>query len=167
MRTVVAILVAASVATLAGCGGGGSDLTIRGVAGPSDVPGGADPADVKVIDAWVTTLRHGNEKAAARYFAIPSVAANPPAVVRIESLHDAVLFNESLPCGARLVRAVDTGHGTTATFRLTERPGPGECGAGVGTLAKTAFVIEHGKIAEWRRVPVTGGGGGGAPGQSV
>src|SRR5205809_6765787 len=108
-----AILLASSLIALGGCGGGGSDTTIPGISGAKAVPGGADPADVKVIDAWVTTLRHGDVRAAAGYFAIPSVAANPPAVIRIQSLHDAVLFNESLPCGARLVRAVDTSHGTT------------------------------------------------------
>ena len=30
---------------------------------------------------------------------------------------------------------------TIATFKLTERPGPGECGNGVGETAKTAFVV--------------------------
>ena len=39
-----------------------------------------------------------------------------------------------------------------ATFRLTERPGPGECGSGVGHTAQTDFVIEDGLIVEWRRV---------------
>jgi limonene-1,2-epoxide hydrolase len=167
MRTARAALLATVLLALAGCGGGGSDTTIPGLSGPAGVPGGADPADVKVIDAWVTTLRRGDVEGAAGYFAIPSRAANPPAVIRIESLHDAVVFNESLPCGARLVRAVDTGRGTTATFRLTERPGPGVCGPGTGTLAKTAFVIEDGKIAEWRRRLGGARGGGGAPGQSV
>jgi hypothetical protein len=44
------------------------------------------------------------------------------------------------------------GETVTATFRLTERPGPGSCGEGTGELAQTAFEIEDGKIAEWRRV---------------
>ena len=39
-----------------------------------------------------------------------------------------------------------------ATFELTERPGPGECGTGVGVLVRTAFRIEDGLIVEWRRV---------------
>ena len=42
------------------------------------VAGDADPADVRVIDAWVTALRHGDVDAAAGYFAIPSVAENGP-----------------------------------------------------------------------------------------
>src|SRR5436190_8050577 len=100
-----ATLAAVAIATvLAGCGSGGTETTIPGLVGPAAVPGGADPAAVKVIDDWVSTLREGDIHRAARYFAIPSIASNPPTVVRISSLHDAVLFNRTLPCGARLVR---------------------------------------------------------------
>jgi hypothetical protein len=134
--------------TLAGCGGeGGSES-----GGEPKIAGDADPGDVRVIDAWVTTLRRGDVEAAARYFAIPSVAENPPLLLHIRNLDDARRFNESLPCGARLVRAETQGQFTTATFRLTERPGPGTCGPGTGGAAKTSFVIRDGKIVEWRRV---------------
>jgi limonene-1,2-epoxide hydrolase len=157
------LLVTAVIAiALAGCGGGSSDH--RGSSGP--VAGDADPADVRVIDAWVTALRHGQVRAAAGYFAIPSVAENGPVLVRIRSPEDARRFNRSLPCGARLVRAETAGQFTTATFRLTERPGAGICGAGAGEVAKTAFVIRDGKIAEWRRVGA-GAGGRPAPSQSA
>ncbi len=123
------------------------------------VAGDADPGDVRVIDAWVTALRRGDVDAAARYFAIPSVAENGPLLIQHRDLDDARRFNESLPCGARLVRAETQGQFTTATFRLTERPGPGVCGPGAGEAAKTSFVIRDGKIVEWRRV----GTGGGSP----
>jgi limonene-1,2-epoxide hydrolase len=157
-RTLFAVIGIASL--LAGCGGNGpsSSGSVHGVAGD------ADPGDVRVIDAWVTALRHGDVDAAARYFAIPSVAENGPLLLQIESLDDARRFNESLPCGARLVRAETQGQFTTATFRLTERPGPGLCGPGTGESAKTSFVIRGGKIVEWRRV---GTGGGEAPGRTV
>jgi hypothetical protein len=127
------------------------------------VAGDADPGDVRVIDDWVTALRRGDVDAAARYFAIPSVAENGPLLLQIESLDDARRFNQSLPCGARLVRAEAQGQFTTATFHLTERPGPGFCGPGTGETAKTSFVIRGGKIVEWRRV----GTGGEAPGRTV
>jgi hypothetical protein len=123
------------------------------------VSGDADPADVAVIDGWVSALRRGDVDAAAGYFALPSVAENGPIIVRIRSTEDAVRFNESLPCGARLIRAESAGEFTTATFRLTERPGPGSCGPGTGSVAKTSFVIRDGKIAQWRRVGAGGGGG--------
>ena len=147
---------------LAACGGGGSDSTSTS-GEMSEVAGNADPADVQVIDGWVSSLRHGDVDAAAHYFAIPSVAENGPLLVRIRSLDDAVRFNQSLPCGAELIRADSAGEFTTGTFRLTERPGPGLCGPGTGGVAKTSFVIHDGKIAQWRRV---GAGGAGEPAPS-
>ena len=96
--------------------------------------------------------------------AIPSVAENGSLLLHIHSPAQARRFNESLPCGAILVRAETAGQFTTATFRLTERPGPGTCGAGTGGIAKTSFVIHDGKITQWRRV---GSGGQQAPSQSA
>jgi limonene-1,2-epoxide hydrolase len=150
------------------CGGGGRSndgaVSTGNQGAAQKVAGDADPGDVRVIDAWVTALRRGNVDAAARYFAIPSVAENG-VLVRIRSLDDARRFNESLPCGARLIRAETAGDFTTATFRLTERPGPGVCGNGAGQTAKTSFVIRNGKIAQWRRVGQPGAQG--APSQSA
>jgi limonene-1,2-epoxide hydrolase len=157
-------LAAISSALVAGCGGGsdsdGSDSTLPDAteetdppaAAPREVPGGADPEAVAVIGAWVDALRSGDVEAAADYFAIPSVAENGPLLAQIASREDAVQFNESLPCGARLIRAESSGEFTTATFRLTERPGAGRCGPGAGETAETAFVIRDGRIVEWRRV---------------
>jgi SnoaL-like domain len=142
---------------LGACGGGdGSD--------DEQIPGGADSADARVIDEWATALREGDIDGASRYFAIPSVAENGPILVRIRDLNDARRFNASLPCGGELVRAVSEGDFVIATFRLTERPGPGECGSGTGAEAQTAFVIEDGQIVEWRRV---GLGGEGAPSRAI
>jgi limonene-1,2-epoxide hydrolase len=147
---------------LAGCGGGGGSES----GSEPRIAGDADPGDIRVIDAWVTALRRGDVDAAARYFAIPSVAENGSLLIHIHSLEDARRFNQSLPCGARLVRAETQGRFTTATFRLTERPGAGTCGPGTGGAAKTSFVIRDGKIVEWRRVGA-GGGGQRTPSQSV
>ena len=145
-----------SLLALSACGGDSTSST----SATSTVSGDADPADVQVIDGWVTALHQGDVEAAAGYFAIPSVAENGPLLVRIRSVDDARGFNESLPCGARLIRAETVGEFTTATFRLTERPGPGLCGPGTGGLAKTSFVIRDGEIVQWRRV---GAGAGRAP----
>jgi hypothetical protein len=173
MRPLLSLLLCLGLIALpiAGCGGGGGGTSSNGgtVSTPNQgaapkVAGNADPADVRVINGWVTTLRHGDVDAAAAYFAIPSVAENGTLLFQIENLDDARRFNESLPCGARLVRAETQGQFTTATFRLTERPGPGSCGSGTGEAAKTSFVIRDGKIAEWRRVD---GGVDEAPGRAI
>jgi hypothetical protein len=144
---------------------GAVDETRSGQQPPAGGPTGedpdvadADPEAVEVITGWVDTLSAGDAEGAAEFFAVPSVAENG---VRIEirSTADAVLFNETLPCGAELTAAETVGEFTTATFRLFERPG-GDCGAETGGEASTSFVIEDGKIVEWRRV------GAGAPGQA-
>jgi hypothetical protein len=128
------------------------------------IPGDANPTDVAVIKEWSDTLRAGDVDGAADFFALPSVAENGP-LLRIRTHDDARLFNASLPCGAILVRAETQGAFTTATFELTERPGPGTCGSGTGERAQTSFVIEDGKITQWRRVGI--GGPQQAPGEAV
>jgi limonene-1,2-epoxide hydrolase len=154
----LAIGLAGAVLALAACGGSASPA--RSV----EVPGNADPADVAVIESWVDTLRRGDVAKAAAYFAIPSVVQNGGPPLRIGDRHSALLFNESLPCGARLVRAVRHYSFTIASFRLTERPGPGRCGTGTGELAAVAFRLRDGKIVEWRRVAT---GGAPAPGTAL
>jgi hypothetical protein len=143
-------MAALTAVTLAACGGGDSTTTT--------VPGDADPAAVAVIDDWAKTLSEGDVDGAAAFFAIPSLAVNG-LTLRIDDVGDARRFNASLPCGATLEEAVGEGDLTIATFELTERPGPGTCGSGVGAEASTAFRIEDGKIAEWRRVAAEPGGG--------
>jgi hypothetical protein len=159
------LVAAAVVLVIAGCGGG-SEQTVTGVVAPNGkVTGDADPGDVKVIQGWATALRKGDVNGAATYFALPSVAQNG-LLFHIRTPGEARAFNASLPCGARLVHADRQGNFTIATFSLTERPGAGTCGAGVGQTAKTAFMIRDGKIAQWRRV-IGGGSGRPAPSQSA
>lgn len=150
-----ALAAAITVLALVACGEDGAETTIQG-RDLTEIPGGADPEAVEVVDEWATALAAGNVSKAASYFAIPSIAENGPSVVQIRDRGDALLFNGSLPCGAELLRAQQRGRFVVATFRLGERPGPGTCGAGTGARAKTAFRIEGGKIVEWRRV-LTGG----------
>ena len=123
---------------------------------PSPVPAPEEkPAaarDVAVIRGWADALRHGRVERAVGYFAIPSVVSNGTAPIRLTSRADVRFFNRTLPCGAKVVRAVDTGAFVVATFRLTERPGPGRCGTGVGGEASTAFLIRRRHIVQWRRV---------------
>ena len=117
--------------------------------GGVNVPSGH--GDVQVISDWIDTLSEGKPEQAADYFAVPSIAQNGTDPITLTSRDQVIAFNRSLPCGAELVNARSEGRFIQATFRLTERPG-GSCGPGVGGLAQTAFVIENGKIAEWRRL---------------
>jgi hypothetical protein len=144
----IASLAAVALIALGGCGSSKE----------SDVPGGADPKAVEVIKNWADELRAGDVLAASERFAVPSVAQNGTAPLVLTDRRGVEAFNRSLPCGARLTAATTSGRFTVATFVLTERPGPGECGAGVGETAKTAFVIHDGLITEWRRVVDVPGG---------
>jgi hypothetical protein len=152
-RAVRRLLACAAFATLAltACGDT-TDVRIQ----ERTIPGDADAKAIAVVDEWAMALSAGDLTRAASYFAIPSVAENGPSVIRIRNRSDALLFNESLPCGAELLRAEEEGGQVTATFRLGERPGPGTCGSGAGARAKTSFRIEEGKITIWQRVPTAG-----------
>ena len=154
-------VLAALALLAAGCGGDESSDADLGIEAPE---GSHD--QVVVINDWVETLSDGDVEHAADFFALPSVVENGTPPLRLSTHRDAVAFNRSLPCGAELVRASADGDLITATFELTERPG-GDCGPGVGGLARTSFRIEDDKITEWRRIPDAGGGEPGAGGPVV
>jgi hypothetical protein len=141
----IATLAALGLLLISGCGSSGSD-------DGTTIAGNADADAVQVIKDWADELRAGDVSAASDRFAIPSVIQNGTAPLRLTNRAQVEVFNQSLPCGARLTGASTSGKYTVATFVLTERPGPGQCGDGVGEAAKTAFVIQDGHIAEWRRV---------------
>lgn len=145
--TMLALLLSAATLGFAGCGSNDGEATSSTAA----VEGDADPEDLQVIEDWSTTLSEGDVEGAAEYFATPSTATNGPIAIEIETLEDAIAFNETLPCGAEVVSAETTGKETIAEFVLSERPGGG-CGEGVGGTASTSFVVEDGKIVEWERV---------------
>jgi hypothetical protein len=111
--------------------------------------------DAAVIRRWSNTLRAGDVAAAARLFAVPATVANGGAPQRLTTREAIRVFNQSLPCGARLLRTRHKDGYTVATFRLTERRG-GDCGSGVGVVAATAFVVHRGRILEWLRLPDPG-----------
>jgi hypothetical protein len=108
---------------------------------------------VAVITAWSDELRAGHVKRAASYFDVPAIVQNATPPIRLDTRKEVLAFNETLPCGAHIVKTIAGSQYTVATFVLTERPGSPGCGA-TGKLAATAFRLRHGKIAEWRRVLV-------------
>jgi hypothetical protein len=136
---------------MVGCADGGAPAE-------NDRPASASPPehrDAAVIRRWSNTLRAGDVRAAARLFAVPATVANGGAPQRLTTRESIRVFNESLPCGARLLRTRHKDGYTVATFRLTERRGA-DCGSGVGAVAATAFVVHRGRILEWLRLPDPG-----------
>jgi hypothetical protein len=154
---------------LAGCGSmsdeerfslttpGTDDLVVREIEGsakpPPDTP---TRAEVKVIRGWADALREGRMKQAADFFAVPARVLDGTNPLRELPDRGAVRqFNRGLPCGAQLVDAVrGEGWFVRATFRLTQRSGPGArpCD-GEGNLAETIFLIQKRHIVQWLRQP--------------
>jgi hypothetical protein len=147
MRRPNCLLVTFAVASYLACAGCGS------------------ATQASVIRDWAQALTAGDVGRAASYFALPAIVENGTPPVRITTRAQARAFNELLPCGAQLIRSSRHGAYIFATFRLTGRVG-GDCGAGTGALAATAFLIRNGKIAEWRRLPNPPGTPPPTPGQN-
>ena len=132
---------------IAGCGGGSPEPDRSSVTTPKSPPVAAAPerapvtdAEKRVIRGWSEALRDGDVRAAAKYFSVPArVSIAEPD--ELDSAREVVDFNDSFPCGARLLsvtRTVD--HLVFAEFELTDRPG-GACDS-VGTRASFAFLID-------------------------
>jgi hypothetical protein len=178
-----AVGVLAAALLLGACGSGTNSTTTSSgrtatsqTAAPAQAPGAggtntapaapprgaaANAGAVRVIRAWSNALRRGDVRRAARYFAIPSVMVNGVgrggklAVIRIRTAADALLANETLPCGAKFVSGEMQGRFVSVLFQLTGRPGPGgtDCGSGRGATARTSFIVVRGRIQEWIRTP--------------
>ena len=138
---------------------GTDDVVVREVGGGDDekkVPKKPTRGEVRVIRGWANALRAGRVKEAADFFAVPTIVLDGTNPRRSLSDMAAVReFNRGLPCGAQLVDAVrGQGKFVIATFRLTERTGPGaQPGCSVGALAATAILIEDMHIVQWLREP--------------
>jgi hypothetical protein len=155
---------------VAGCGGGSNQKDAKSTPRQTKSPASgqtqttpkkpnlhpASPQKVAIVRHWVDELRAGHVNKASTYFSVPVLVANASTPITLRTTHDVRLFNKSLPCGARVVRAVANGGPyTIVTFKLTERVGsPVGCGSGLGHLAATAFAFRHGKISQWIRVTV-------------
>ena len=79
----------------------------------------ADPAAVRVIRAWVSAERLSEPRQAASLFAVPAVVYNGGKPLLLEDRVAVREFNETLPCGAVLLRAAKPA-------RLDRRPLPAD-----------------------------------------
>ena len=119
---------------------------------PTPKPRGVTRAERRIVRGWSDALRRGHVAAAARYFSVPALAVNP-APAFLATAADVESFNRELPCGAKLVKMRRSAEPAfvVGIFRLTERPGSGDCGTGTGNLAAVAFRIYRGHITSWIR----------------
>jgi hypothetical protein len=105
-----------------------------------------------VVRGWSEALRHGDVDRATRYWDVPATVANGDQPYRLLTRRAVRFWNESLPCGAKLQSVERDSNYVLATFVLTERPGRGRCGSGVGRRARTLFLLRgERKIVQWLR----------------
>ena len=181
-RRLLACALAVTALGLGACGGGGGSGTelanpdLRLITPPRYV--GAEPIsvptptveqtmhakDVKrlrpVLDGWATAVRHRQLAKATSYFALPTIVSQPttgPVEIRTKAI--AERFNDSFPCGAKLVGARADGRYIVGTFQLVQVPGR-TCTT-PKALVKVGFVFGDRKrpnrFTEWWRVAETPG----------
>ena len=164
MRAPLILLSAAVLAVTGGCGGDGEEryelrtppervgappIATPTPQVPRTVP--ADPRTRRLIMGWAAAVRRGDERAAARYFAVPALIEQGT-TFRLTTRVQVQAFNAGLPCGARVMGVARDGRYVVATFRLVERRG-GDCGTGTGNTVRVAFLIEGGKFREFHQLP--------------
>jgi len=160
--TTSALLSAIAVATVSACGT--TTPHSNQTSGPASAPtSAAVPAgDVAVISGWANALRSGREQAAAAFWAYPSVMVNGTdtdgqlLVITVHNEREAILANESLPCGATYQSAIRVGPFIDALFTLGPRTGPGSDPTGCSGSARVDFLIRDAHILHWIRAPSNG-----------
>jgi limonene-1,2-epoxide hydrolase len=125
-----AVLVAALVAVVAGCGG-------------------KPPSGESVVRAWSQALNSDDNERAADLFARGAEVVQGDIVLRLRTHRDAVRWNSSLPCSGRIVSIESNGQTTTATFELGDRT-HSRCD-GPGQRATAIFRVVKGKIVLWHQ----------------
>ena len=108
------------------------------------------PSPPAIVRAWSRHLNANDNKGAAALFA-PGARLIQGVDVRLTP-RLALAWNQSLPCGGKIIDLTRHGDRVRATFLLTERPkhtcdGPGQKAAAV-------FIVKNGKIVFWEQVPV-------------
>jgi hypothetical protein len=161
----VALALMAGVPALpCGCGSSTSHHAAKkqGKARPGVEGAGVPASAIAVIQGWANALREGHPKRAAAYWADPSVLINGPdssghySVIRIETERQAIIADDTLPCGATLRSSSRDGDFIRANFTLSPRPGVAQS-AGCSGPASVDFLIRDGLIVHWIRSSSTPG----------
>jgi hypothetical protein len=166
-----ALLLVLVAAIAAGCGGRPGDIpgsTQRAAPPPRAGPGidptllpprsvptkptrPADPAAIRVIEAWAREVRRGRLGAAARTFALPARFQNGTPVLTLRRRLDVLAVTSGFGCGAIPTRITAAGAYTLVRFRLTARVG-GDCRGAEGHTTGAAIRVVHGHIRAWYRL---------------
>src|SRR3954468_11529488 len=111
----------------------------------------APPSPPAIVRAWSRALNANQNASAAKLFAPKARVIQPGVDVRLTPKL-ALAFQESLPCGGRILELRRKGNQVTAIFRLTERP-KHRCDA-PGVKAAAVFVARAGRIVLGHQTPV-------------
>ncbi|MEA2457530.1 MAG: hypothetical protein QOC95_502 [Thermoleophilaceae bacterium] len=137
----------AAVLALGGCGGGGLKDAMKSAGAPQ---AGSSSGGEAVVRAWTREVYAGQYDRAANLFA-PGAIVQQQDTILLQTHGDAVAFNRSLPCRAKVTGIVhERGGNLLASFDLFAGPG-GSCPRG-GT-ARVRFHIRAGRIEVWRQLP--------------
>ena len=120
---------------------------------PTPKPQPVTRAERRIIRGWSDALRHGQVDGRGALLQRPGAGRQPAARVPGDASRTSRSSTATLPCGAKLVKMRRSAEPkfVVGIFRLTERPGAGECGTGTGDLAAVAFRIYRGHITSWIR----------------
>jgi hypothetical protein len=151
----------AVVLVAGGCGKSAPSSTASSHSHPEVARGaGVSAAAVNVIAGWADALRDNQPRRAAAYLAHPSAMVNGTdsagrlTVIHIDSEHDALIADETLSCGATLLKTSRRGAYVRADFTLSIRTGPGASTSGCSGPASVDFLIRSAHIVRWLRAPV-------------
>ena len=122
---------------------------------PTTANGPAPAGAAPVVRAWADAVRRADVERAAGLFADGARVQNGGPVERLDTRERRLVWNASLPCGARITEIAGANGYAIVRFRLVERRG-GSCGAGIGAPARVAMKIDDGRITGWYRLPAPG-----------
>jgi hypothetical protein len=108
-----------------------------------------DPGDAAVIRRWARTLARGDERGAARLFALPSRFQNGTPVLEVRTRPERLAVQASLSCGARVTGLRGAGAYVVVRFALQGRPGGEPSCSGD---ASSVLRVQDGRITEWYRL---------------
>ena len=112
--------------------------------------GGGTVSAESVVRAWNEEVNAGDNEAAAELFAEGARVVQVGRARRLVTRADAVSWNASLPCSARIVSLSAREDTVTAVFVLADRE-TSPCD-GPGARATTVFRVRDGKIVLWQQV---------------